>query len=167
MTKNELKKLSRADLLEMLIEQSEEVQKLRKLLEEAETQLNQREIIVNEAGSIAEASLQLNGIFETAQAASQQYLESIRLYSEYQKLVCEKREKQIKIDAERYMADAKRKSEQLESETKQKCTDMILKARIESQAYWDNITKKLEIYCAKDPKLRDILAEIALPSRRE
>jgi hypothetical protein len=65
------------------------------------------------------------------------------------------------------MADAKRRSEQLESETKQKCTDMILKARIESQAYWDNIMKKLEIYCAKDPKLRDILAEIALPSRRE
>lgn len=167
MNKNELKKLSRADLLEMLIEQSEEVQKLRELLKEAEDQLSQREIIVNEAGSIAEASLQLNGIFESAQAASQQYLESIRLYSDYQKLVCEKREKQIKIDAERYMADAKRKSELLESETKQKCADMVLKARVESQAYWDGISKKLEIYCKKDPKLRDILAEIALPSGRK
>ena len=157
MTKNDLKKLSRVDLLEMLIEQSEEVQKLRELLKEAEGQLSQREIIVNEAGSIAEASLQLNGIFESAQAASQQYLESIRLYSEYQKLVCEKREKQIKENAERYMEEAKRKSEILEAETKQRCTEMVIKARIESQAYWDEIAKKLETYYAKDPKLKGFL----------
>ena len=166
-TKNELKKISRADLLEMLIEQSEEVQKLRKKLDEAEAKLSQRELIVNEAGSIAEASLKLNGIFETAQAASQQYLESIRLYSDYQKLVCEKREKQIKEDAERYMAEVKRKSELLEKETKQKCTEMLLKARVESQSYWDDIIKNIEICCSQDPKLRDMLAEIALPSERK
>lgn len=158
MTENELKKLSRADLLEMLIEQSEKVEKLSALLADAEEKLRQREIIMNEAGSIAEASLQLNGIFEAAQTASQQYLESIRLYSNYQKLVCEKKEKQIKEDAERCMAATKRKCDLLETETKHKCTEMVMCARIESQAYWDEIEERLNSYYAKNPELRDVLA---------
>ena len=65
------------------------------------------------------------------------------------------------------MAEAKRKSELIEKETKQKCTEMLLKARVESQSYWDDIIKKIEICCSKDPKLRDMLAEIALPSGRK
>lgn len=158
MTTNELKKLSRADLLEMLIEQSEEVEKLRALLAEAEEKLGQREVILHEAGSIAEASLQLNGIFEAAQSASKQYLESIQLYSDYQKLVCEKRERQIKIDAERYMEDAKRRCKTMETETRHKCTEMVLRAKIESQACWDKITEKLEVYYANYPELRGLLA---------
>ena len=166
MNANDLKKLSRLDLLEMLIAQSEEVEKLRQSLAAAEEKLNQREVIVNEAGSIAEASLKLNGIFEAAQSASQQYLESIRLYSDYQKLVCEKREKEIKVNAERYMNEAKRKSELLEAETKQKCTEMVLKARLESQEYWNKIEEKLEKYYAKDPKLRRFLAA-ELPKVRQ
>lgn len=165
MNTNDLKKLSRMDLLEMLIEQGEEVKKLRSLLAEAEEKLNQREIMVNEAGSIAEASLKLNGIFEAAQSASQQYLESIRLYSDYQKLVCEKREQAIKENAERYMEDARRKSQILESETKQKCTEMVLKARIEAQECWDRIEEKLEKYYAKDANLRGVL-EAELPKRK-
>ena len=157
MTTNELKKLSRADLLEMLIEQSEEVEKLRALLTEAEVKLGQREVILNEAGSIAEASLQLNGIFEAAQYASKQYLESIQFYSAYQKLVCEKRERQLKMDAERCMEDAKRQCKELETKTRHKCTEMVLRARIEAKACWDEITEKLEEYYAKNPELRQVL----------
>lgn len=153
------------DLLEMLIEQGEEMEKLRRLLAEAEEKLNQREIMMNEAGSIAEASLKLNGIFEAAQSASQQYLESIRLYSDYQKLVCEKREKAIKEDAERYMEEARRKSRILESETRQKCTEMVLKARIEAEECWDRIEEKLEKYYAQDAGLRGVL-EPEFPRRK-
>ena len=161
MTANELKRLSRADLLEMLIEQSEKVEKLSALLADAEEKLDQREIILDEAGSIAEASLQLNGIFEAAQSASQQYLESIRLYSNYQKLVCDKKEKQIKADAERCMNETRKKCESMETETKHKCMEMVIRAKIESQAYWDEIVKKLESYYEKNPELREVLrAEI-------
>lgn len=159
MTANDLKKLSRMDLLELLIARSEEVEKLRNLLKDAEEKLNQREIILNEAGSIAEASLQLNGIFEAAQSASKQYLDSIQLYHDYQKLVCEKMERKIKDDAERSLEDAKRKCEQMETETKYKCTEMVLRAKIESQEYWNAITEKLELYYAKNPELRGVLTQ--------
>lgn len=163
MNTNDLKRLSRTDLLELLIEQSENVNRLQMELESAKNQLNQREIILGEAGSIAEASLQLNGIFEVAQSASKQYLDSIRMYNDYLKLVCEKREAESKQNAKRYMEEAEKKCKLLETETKHKCTEMVLKARIESQAYWDEISKKLETYYRKDPALRGLL-EKELPS---
>lgn len=75
--KDLLKKLSRQDLLEMLIESEKHVEQLEKELEEAKDQLSDRRIMIENSGSIAEAALKLSGIFEAAQAAADQYLENI------------------------------------------------------------------------------------------
>lgn len=82
MTEKELRRLSRMDLLEMLLEQSREVERLQKELETVKKQLSDRRIMEQEAGSIAEASLKLNKVFEAAQQAADQYLENIRIRSE-------------------------------------------------------------------------------------
>ena len=74
MTEKEMKKLSRTDLLQMLIDQSEEMEKLKTELEKAQTELKEREIKLNEAGSIAEAAIAINGVFEAAQSSSIQYV---------------------------------------------------------------------------------------------
>ncbi len=74
----ELKKLSRADLLEMLIEQSKEVERLRYELDKANAALKDRRIVMENVGSIAEASLKLSGIFESAQQAADLYLENVK-----------------------------------------------------------------------------------------
>lgn len=73
-----LKKLSRQDLLEMLIQEEKRIDQLEKELAEAREALKDRQIRIDTAGSIAEAALKLNGIFEAAQAAADQYLENIR-----------------------------------------------------------------------------------------
>lgn len=78
MTDKNLKKLSRETLLEMLLAQSKEVEDLRKQNRELTRQLESRRILMENAGSIAEAALQLNQIFETAQRAADQYLENVR-----------------------------------------------------------------------------------------
>lgn len=78
MTDQELKKLSRKDLLELLIIQGRERDSLKAELEKAKAALEDRKIQIEKAGSIAEAALQLNGVFEAAQAAAQQYVENIR-----------------------------------------------------------------------------------------
>lgn len=110
MTDKELHKLSKRELLEMLLEQAKEAERLTGLLAETERELHhmeetyerlrdrldkkdlqiktlketlekerhKREIELREAGSIAEAALRLNGVFEAAQKAADQYLESIR-----------------------------------------------------------------------------------------
>ena len=78
MTNKELKRLSRRELLEMLIAQSKELERVQQELEEAKAQLKERRIHLEEAGSIADAALRLNRVFEAAQEAANQYLENIK-----------------------------------------------------------------------------------------
>ena len=66
----------------MLIEQMEENEKLRNRLEEAEADLRNRKIIIKRAGSLAEAALELNHVFQAADEAARQYLENVRLMAE-------------------------------------------------------------------------------------
>lgn len=78
MTDKELKRLSRAQLLELLIMQIEENERLKYELEKANEEINRREIVINNAGSLAQAALSLNKVFEAADMAAQQYLENVR-----------------------------------------------------------------------------------------
>lgn len=64
MTDKELKRLSRAELLELLLTQMEENEKLRKQLRKAQAALRDRRIEIENAGSMAEAALRLTCIFE-------------------------------------------------------------------------------------------------------
>ena len=81
MDDKQLKKLSRADLIELLLEQT-------KRNEELEEKLKDRSIKLEKAGNIAEASLGLNEVFEKAQAAADLYVENIQnLYEEAKDMV--------------------------------------------------------------------------------
>lgn len=78
MTERELRKLSRLDLLELLVRQVEENERLRAELKQAQEQLESRELMLENAGSIAQASLQISRVFEAAQMAADVYLENVR-----------------------------------------------------------------------------------------
>ena len=77
MTEKELKHLSRAELLELLLLQTKETERLMKKLEKADRMLSDRYLQVEKAGDLAHAVLEVNGIMEAAQAAAQQYLDNI------------------------------------------------------------------------------------------
>lgn len=79
MTEKELKKLSRTDLLKLLMLQTQENERLQAELDEANAKLEDRTLRVNKAGNIAKAALEINGVMEAAQQAAHQYLENIRL----------------------------------------------------------------------------------------
>ena len=115
MTDKELRKLNRAELLEMLISVSKENENLKKALSDTEEKLNSREILINEAGSIAEASLILNGVFEDAQKACGQYIENInRTNSERENILA-----QAKAEAESIISDARNTAQKIINEAKQ------------------------------------------------
>lgn len=78
MTDKELRRLKRSELLEIMVEQGKEIERLQKRLSEAEGKLQERRLIMENSGSIAEAALKINQVFEAAQKAADQYLESIR-----------------------------------------------------------------------------------------
>ena len=81
MTEKELLKLKRSDLLEIMLAQSQEIDSLRRQLDEANAKLADREIRLSESGSIAEASLRLPNIFEEAQKAVDLYVDNMKRLS--------------------------------------------------------------------------------------
>lgn len=141
MTNKELKRLSRAELLELLVAQSKEIDKLNGLLAKASEELEKKQIAIDEAGSIAVASLKLNGVFESAQQAADLYLTNAKEKAEKTTQNCER----------------------LERDTRRKCEQMITKARTNGQRYLDEINSKLSILSLENDDLRMLLSTIKPP----
>jgi succinyl-CoA synthetase beta subunit len=135
MTERDLKKLNRTDLLELLLQQSREMEQLQDELAQVKHQLSRRTIVLNEAGSIAEAALQLNGVFAAAENACAQYIESIQHLSGQQEEVCQ----------------------QMLQETQAKCDKMMADAKYQSEIYWDAVNKKVEKLLDSQRGLRELL----------
>lgn len=74
----ELKKIKRAELLNIMVAQSKEIDRLNEELESMKEKLKSRELKIEKCGSIAEASLALTRIFEDAQKAADTYLYNVR-----------------------------------------------------------------------------------------
>ena len=73
----ELRKLNRADLLELYLQERRENDELRARLAEVEKQLSDRRIAIENAGSLAEATLLLNGVVDAVEAACAQYIDNV------------------------------------------------------------------------------------------
>ena len=82
MTEKDLRKLNRYQLLELLVMQTERADKLQARLEETTRQLNEKNIQISSLGSIAEASLQLGGVFQSAQQAADMYIDAAKKRAE-------------------------------------------------------------------------------------
>jgi hypothetical protein len=80
----DLRKLSRKELLELLLVQSRRIDRLEAQLTKANAKLADREIHLEKAGTMAEASLSLNGVFESIDAAGAQYLENLKAACEHE-----------------------------------------------------------------------------------
>lgn len=122
MASKELKRLSRKELLELLIEQRDVLAQTQAELAEAKTELNKRSIVLKQVGTMAEATLALNGVFEAADKAAKQYLDNIKRISDSQS------EKSAKIEAETQTRCAK-----IIEEAKDKAQAILLQAETESR----------------------------------
>ncbi|MCD8238727.1 MAG: DNA repair protein [Clostridiales bacterium] len=74
----ELRKMNRTELIEIIYALQQNEKGLRKENQELKEKLEEKTIRLSEAGSIAEAALSLNRIFEDAQAAAEQYIHSVK-----------------------------------------------------------------------------------------
>lgn len=142
MTDRELKKLKRNELLEMLIAQIEENERLKHRMEEQKRQLQDRQIAVEQAGSIAEAALKLNGVFEAAQSAAQQYLENVQRLNTEQDSICRRK-----------VADAEKKAVEILAEA----DAYKNKSRVEAEAYWNQIDEKIQDLIRQQESLHGLI----------
>ncbi len=106
MTEKELKRLSRAELLELLLLQTRETERLQGKLKQLEEAVTKRKLKVQEAGDLAHAVLAVNGVMETAQRAANQYLENIEDMRNRTRQQCEEIIEKAKAEAERIIREA-------------------------------------------------------------
>lgn len=100
MTEKDLKKLNRYQLLELLILQTERSDQLQARVDELEKQLQERELKIDSMGSIAEASLQIGGVFQAVQAAAELYLSAAKRNGEEIEAAAQRKAEQILKEAE-------------------------------------------------------------------
>ena len=74
----DLTKLKKKEILEIMVRQGEEIDRLNVKIAELEKELEENKIEKDKVGSIAEASLAVTKVFEEADKAAKIYLENIR-----------------------------------------------------------------------------------------
>ena len=157
MTDQELKKLHRSDLLELLIAQEKENEQLRSQVAQLKARLEDRTIALEQAGSIAEASLQINGVFRAAQDAAAQYLENIRRLSGRQEEICRQMEEESRQAANQRMAETEEACRRMEEETRRTCQEQLSSAQQATDRYWTEARQRMEEYCAAHEELQKFL----------
>lgn len=79
MEQKELKRMTRSELIEVIYELELQNQQLQEELDAANERLKDRTIMIDEAGSIAEAALKINHVFESVQNAVDDYVNNMKL----------------------------------------------------------------------------------------
>lgn len=94
------------ELIQILAEQAKELERVQRELEDAKKAANDRQLMIHTAGSIAEASLKINGVMEAAQAAADQYVENVkREYAERAKHQYRQLQERLRVMEENAQAE--------------------------------------------------------------
>jgi len=135
MLEKEVRKLRKRQLVQIVMEQDRAMAELQQQLELANQKLADRKIVMEESGSIAEAALQINGVFEAANAAAQQYIENIQ----------------------RMEAETQEKCEKMEREVTEKCEEMKAEAERGVEARWIELSSRLDRFFEEHQDLQKLI----------
>ncbi|MDR1204707.1 MAG: hypothetical protein LBL26_04385 [Peptococcaceae bacterium] len=124
MTDKQLRVLGKTDLLRLLREQEEEIERLGDENRALAKRVEERALIMENAGSIAEASMQINGVMRAAQESADLYLESLRAMRSEYKGIIEKAENEANRRAEEIIREAERRAVAREALEKQTVEEM-------------------------------------------
>ena len=108
MTDKEFKRLSRAQLIEIIYQLQLQIDKLNEEKQELESELKDKRLRLQSAGNIAEAALEINDCFRSAQNAAEQYLNEIKAIREETDTERQRILKEAKAEAEAIIAGAKK-----------------------------------------------------------
>ena len=158
-------------------------------LEEAEQQLQNRTIQIAKAGSIAEAAMELNHVFASAQKAADEYLNSVHAVNEEAEQYAKRIRKEAEEEALAIRAKTEEETEllrkqteiavhaemekmkmtcqemlaaavQKQKETEEACQRMAEEAEQERKQKWDAFEKKCGAYMRQHQELATLLQSL-------
>ena len=109
MTDKEFKRLTRAQLVEIIYQLQLQVDQLTEQKQELEDALEDKRLRIRNAGNLADAALEINNCFQSAQKAADQYLNEIQVMLEETKAERRRILKEAREEARAILADAKKK----------------------------------------------------------
>ena len=179
MTEAEARKLRKKALIEKLLTQMKENERLTEEVAQLRKQLDNKEICINNAGTIAEAAFEMNGVLEAAQAAAQQYLDNVKTLTERQEAECLVKEKAVaarciaqeqatyercnhmKEEMEKICKDLEEttrvKCEEREKEAEDRYNELVQKAEQDVEAKWAELSFRLEEFYRAHIGLKSLL----------
>ena len=108
MTDKEFKQLSRAQLIEIIYQLQLQLDGLTERNQALEDALADKRLRISNAGNLAEAALEINDCFRSAQNAAEQYLNEIKLMREETEAERQRILAQARAEAEEIIAGAKK-----------------------------------------------------------
>ena len=153
MTDKELKRLNRRELVDIIYELQKKDAERESEIERLQAALAKKELAVSEAGSIAEAALKVNGVFEAAQAAANQYLLSIRAANAN---VIEKIETARK-QSDELLRQTSLRADSIISEAEAKANAIISNANQDAAKSWTQFQQKADELLRTRTELNELL----------
>ena len=115
MTDKEFKRLTRSQLIEIIYQFQLQVDTLTEQNQELKRKLTDKRLRLRKAGNIADAALEINNCFRSAQNAAEQYLNEIKTICEETKVERQKILEEAQAEAAEIIANAKRKRSDYDS----------------------------------------------------
>ena len=129
MTEKELRKLRRDDLLQILINQQKQIDALNEQLQQSKEALANRDIAIQEAGTLAEAALKMNGVFESAQKAAEEYVQQMHKRADAVVAEAEKRSAEAQSLADNVVRNARAEAERILSQARSEADSLARQAQ--------------------------------------
>ncbi|MDR1246996.1 MAG: hypothetical protein LBK57_08225 [Clostridiales Family XIII bacterium] len=146
MTEKRLRSLGKTDLLKIMHMQEDEIERLAAKNSELEGRLKDRLIMLEKAGSIAEASIAISGVLQAAQDSANVYIESLRVMeSEYMGKLTQ-RENDMNRRAEEIIRNAEQRAAAREALEKQT-----------SEALWKDFKGRVDKFVEAHAELDEII----------
>ena len=140
--KNDSLNLSKNEMMMVMHDQEQEIERLKAKVSELQATIDNYEIKVEEAGTLAEASAQINNLFEAAQA-------TVETYSENMKKRAEK--------SEEILADVQKQADGIISEAEAVAQKRLAAADVEIDEKWAVIESRLLVLYESHKGLKELV----------
>lgn len=126
--KNDSMNLSKNEMMMVMHDQEQEIEKLKAKVAELQEELDNYEIKVSDAGSLADASAQISGLFEAAQLTAETYLENLKKQAE---------------KSDQILADVEKQANEIIAEAEDVAQKRLAAADVEIENKWSVIQSRL------------------------
>ncbi len=140
--KNDSMNLSKNEMIMVMHDQEQEIERLKAKVAELQGTIDNYEIKINETGTLAEASAQINNLFEAAQATVETYIANIKKRDE---------------KSEQILADVQKQADEIISEAETVAQKRLAAADVEIDEKWAVIESRLLVMYESHKGLQELV----------